>query len=129
MLLLFRPRKPRGSGNGRQVALKGPNSPFEVKFQSMANYSHCHGVRIQRDSINCVVINSEPQDKHQRMMVAAHMLLNPTGSSCVARDTTLLPLIPGLPHIICLIFARSVEMRFVRIKAWLMYIMMELVGT
>jgi ATP-dependent RNA helicase TDRD9 len=78
----------------------------------MANSGHCHAVRIQRDSINSVVINSEPQDKHQRMMVSAHVLLNPTGNACVARDTTLLPLIPGLPHIICLIFAHTVEMRY-----------------
>lgn len=71
-----------------------------------------HAVRVQRDSVNSVVVNNEPEDKNQRMMVAAHVVLNPTGSACVTRDTTLLPSIPGFAHFMCLLFSPSVEMRY-----------------
>lgn len=77
----------------------------------MTVYGHTNSVRVQRDSINTVVINSEPEDKQQRLMVSAHVLLSPAGNACLVRDTTLLPAIPGLIHIICLMFAPSVELR------------------
>ena len=79
----------------------------------MTDTGRLHAVKVQRDSLNTVVVNTEPEDKQQRMMVAAHVLLNAAGSACLVRDTTLLPAIPGLVHIICLIFAPTVEMRSV----------------
>ncbi len=77
----------------------------------MVNSGHLRA-RIQQDSVNTVVLNTEPQEKHERMMVAAHVALSASGSNYVARDTTLLPSIPGLPHLLCLLFAPSVEMRW-----------------
>ena len=76
--------------------------------------SHAGGLRttrVERDSVNSIVVDSEPQDKMLRMMVASHVALNPVGSTILARDTTLLPNIHGLPHLVCLLFAPFVEMR------------------
>ncbi len=70
-----------------------------------------HSVKMQQDSINSIVLNTDPQDKHQRMMVAQHVILSPNKTSCLSRESTLLPAIPGLVHTICLIFAPTVEMR------------------
>ena len=99
--------------HGHRLALKGPSSPYEVSFHPMTNFGQNHGVRVQKDSINSVVLNPRPEDKQQRLMVAAHVLLSPSGGACLARDTTLLPPIPGLPHILCLMFAPYVELRYV----------------
>ena len=56
-----------------------------------------------------VVVDSEPQDKHERMMVP----VNASGSIVLARYTTLLPNLHGLPYLVCLLFAPAVEMRWV----------------
>ena len=68
--------------------------------------------RVESDSVNSIVLNDEPQDKHQRLMVAACVALNSTGNTVLARNTTLLPNIPGLAHLMCLVFAPSVELRY-----------------
>ena len=79
----------------------------------MTNIGGMRPARIERDSVNSVVVDNEPQDKHERMMVAARVALNPSGSACVAKETTLMPNIHGLPHIVCLLFAPTIEMRCV----------------
>ena len=95
------------------MTLRGPSSPYEVSFYAMTNIGGMRPARIERDSVNSVVVDNEPQDKHERMMVAARVALNPSGSACVAKETTLMPNIHGLPHIVCLLFAPTIEMRCV----------------
>ena len=95
------------------MTLRGPSSPYEVSFYAMTNIGGVRPARIERDSVNSVVVDNEPQDKHERMMVAARVALNPSGSACVAKETTLLPNIHGLPHLVCLLFAPTIEMRCV----------------
>lgn len=70
-------------------------------------------VRIEPDSVNSVAIDDEPQDPHDRLMCASFVGLNPSGSSMIARDTTIMPLIPGLPSLIALLFAPMAELRWV----------------
>ncbi len=110
---LFSPLLYSVSAFGPKLPLKGPSSPYEVSFSAMTVGGNLRSVRVQNDSINSVVINNEPQDKHARMMVAGQVILNPSGNTCLARDTTLLPAISGLVHIMCLLFAPTVEMRCV----------------
>ncbi|WAR19603.1 TDRD9-like protein [Mya arenaria] len=69
------------------------------------------GGRVEQNSVNSVAIDDEPHDQHQRMMIAGFVGLNPNGSTVVARDTTIMPLIPGLPAIITLIFTPVAELR------------------
>ena len=95
------------------MTLRGPSSPYEVSFYAMTNIGGMRPARIERDSVNSVVVDNEPQDKHERMMVAARVALNPSGSACVAKETTLMPNIHGLPHLVCLLFAPTIEMRCV----------------
>ena len=35
--------------------------------------------------MNSVTIDNEPQDKHERIMIAAHVGLNPSGNTMVLR--------------------------------------------
>lgn len=73
---------------------------------------HFRTTRVEQDSVNSVAIDSAPHDPHQQMMVAGFVGLNPNGSSVIARDTTIMPLIPGLPAIITLLFTPVAEFRY-----------------
>ena len=75
-------------------------------------FIHYRATKIEQDSVNSVAIDDEPHDPHQRMMIAGFVGLNPNGSSVIARDTTIMPLIPGLPAIITLLFAPVAELRY-----------------
>ena len=67
--------------------------------------------KIDPDSVNSVAIDDEPHDPHMRLLCAGFVGLNPGGSSMIARDTTILPLIPGLAAIITLLFTPVAEFR------------------
>ena len=78
----------------------------------MTNAGMHRPVRIERMSVNSIVIDNEPQDHNERLMVAAHVQLNPSGNTCIARDTTLLPNIHGLPYLLSMLFAPCIELRY-----------------
>ena len=73
---------------------------------------HYRAAKVDPDSINSVAIDDEPHDPHMRLMCAGFVGLNPIGSSMIARDTTIMPLIPGLPAIITLLFSPVAEFRY-----------------
>ena len=56
-------------------------------------------------------MHSEPEDQQQRLMVAANMRINDAGNSLIARDTTIMPNIPDLPALACMIFTPTMELR------------------
>ena len=74
-------------------------------------------MRVERDSINAVALNDELRGGKEevkgssRMLVAADVMLNSHGDVLTARDTTLLPSIPGLIAIVALLFSPSAELR------------------
>lgn len=75
------------------------------------NYFCNRATKIEPDSVNSVTIDDEPHNQYQRMMVAGFVGLNPNRSSVVARDTTVMPSVPGLPALIMLLFAPVAEFR------------------
>ncbi|XP_064649764.1 ATP-dependent RNA helicase TDRD9-like [Lineus longissimus] len=99
------------SKRGHKITVQGPNSAYEVSFNGITKVSRLRSVKIERDSINCITIDDEPQDSHDRLMVAAHVGLNPSGNSIIARNTTIMPHIHGLPAILALLFAPCAEIR------------------
>lgn len=42
-------------------------------------------VRVEQSSVNSVILNDQPQDPHQRFLVAANIGINATGSAMIAR--------------------------------------------
>ncbi|XP_041351970.1 ATP-dependent RNA helicase TDRD9-like [Gigantopelta aegis] len=96
---------------GRKIRLVGPNNPLEMNFSCMTFIGRMRTVRIDPDSVNCVAVDDDPQNPHQRLMVTGFVGLNPTGSTVVVRDTTLMPMIPGLPALLALLFAPCAEFR------------------
>lgn len=103
-------RQDRGGRRGR-VNLHGPHSPYEINFASMTRVGRLKTTRVDRGSVNSVALSTEPEDKHQKMMVSAHVGLNPSGSVLQARNTTLMPNIQDLPAMVCMLFAPSIELR------------------
>ena len=97
----------KGAGH----VLKGPMNPFEVSFYPMTRSMGMKAARVQQDSVNCIVVDSEPQDKHERLMVAGRVAVNSAGNTVLASATTLLPNIHGLIHLVVMLFTPCMELR------------------
>lgn len=93
------------------IKLHGPSNPLEMSFSGMTNIGRMRTAKIDADSVNCISIDENPQDPSARMMVAAFVSMNSNGVSLVARDTTIMPHIPGLPALIALLFTPYCEFR------------------
>ncbi|NXP07566.1 TDRD9 helicase, partial [Thinocorus orbignyianus] len=94
-----------------KVALFGPFSPYEVKCYSMTKVSHFRNYFIQKESINSVVVHDTPEDPFQRMLVAASLSANATGSTVILEKTSLMPPIRGLLALLSMLFAPAIELR------------------
>lgn len=104
--------KPRqGNLRGKRVTLTGPYNPLEMSFCSMTYSGRQLVAKVDPESVNSVAIDDDPQNKFTRLMVSAFIGLNPTGNTMIARETTILPQIPGLPALVTLVFAPYVEFR------------------
>ncbi|KAM4690496.1 ATP-dependent RNA helicase TDRD9 [Rhinophrynus dorsalis] len=94
-----------------KAVLHGPYNPYEVQFHSVMRVSRFRSVWIEKESINSVVINDTPEATHQRMLIAASLSVNSSGSVLMLRETSLLPSIPGLPALITMLFSPVLELR------------------
>nr|XP_030739073.1 ATP-dependent RNA helicase TDRD9 [Globicephala melas] len=99
-----------GNPNCKAI-LHGPFNPYELRCHSLTRISKFRRVRIEKESINSVIISDSPEDLHQRMLVAASLSVNATGSTMLLRETSLMPHIPGLPALLSMLFAPVMELR------------------
>ncbi|XP_016070378.1 PREDICTED: putative ATP-dependent RNA helicase TDRD9 [Miniopterus natalensis] len=99
-----------GAPNHKAI-LHGPFNPYELKCHSLTRISKFRRVWIEKESINSVAISDTPEDLHQRVLVAASLSVNATGSTMLLRETSLLPHIPGLPALLSMLFAPVMELR------------------
>ncbi|KAB0348425.1 hypothetical protein FD754_013282 [Muntiacus muntjak] len=99
-----------GNPNCKAV-LHGPFNPYELKCHSLTRTSKFRCVWIEKESINSVIISDSPEDVHQRLLVAASLSVNTTGSTMLLRETSLMPHIPGLPALLSMLFAPVMELR------------------
>ncbi|XP_053880951.1 ATP-dependent RNA helicase TDRD9 [Malaclemys terrapin pileata] len=94
-----------------KATLHGPFNPYELKCHSMVQISKFRCSWIEKESINSVIVNNSPEDPFQKMLVAAAVSVNPTGSTMLLRETSLMPPIPGLPALLSMLFAPVIELR------------------
>ncbi|KAM8783555.1 ATP-dependent RNA helicase TDRD9 [Rhynchonycteris naso] len=94
-----------------KATLHGPFNPYELKCHSLTRVSKFRRVWIEKESINSVAISDNPEDLHQRALVAASLSVNATGSTMLLRETSLLPHVPGLPALLSMLFAPVMELR------------------
>ncbi|XP_031439020.1 ATP-dependent RNA helicase TDRD9 [Clupea harengus] len=107
---LLDPKTSPGNPKGKCL-VHGPYSPNKVKFYSMSHTSLFRPVLLEKDSINQVAINDNPQYTHNRMLVAGSVSVSGSGSGIQLRETTLMPHILGLPALITIIFCPVMELR------------------
>ncbi|XP_028166135.1 probable ATP-dependent RNA helicase spindle-E [Ostrinia furnacalis] len=93
------------------VCLKGPTSPLETTIHNLMYASRDQQVTIEWHSVNSVMLDTEPQEVYERLVVAADVGQNQAQSKLTLRHTTLMPNIPGLPGIMALLFCPVAELR------------------
>lgn len=96
---------------GSALYLKGPFSPLEVTFSSLAIHTGSKKVNIETQSVNSIVLDMDPDDLHERLLVSSNVSQSVNGNCLTLRNTTLLPNLPGLTTLICLLFAPKIELR------------------
>ncbi|XP_069049211.1 ATP-dependent RNA helicase TDRD9 isoform X2 [Lepisosteus oculatus] len=94
-----------------KVPVHGPSSPHKLTFHPMSSITHYKSVLIEKDSVNSAAVNDAPQIKHQRLLVAAFVTINASGSCVLLKETTLLPSVRGLPALLCMLFTPAMELR------------------
>nr|XP_026494263.1 probable ATP-dependent RNA helicase spindle-E [Vanessa tameamea] len=93
------------------VCLRGPDSPLESTLHNLMYASRDKQVCVEWNSVNSVLLDTEPQEVYERLLVAAEVGQNEASSKLTLRHTTLMPNIRGLPAIIALLFCPEAELR------------------
>ncbi|XP_013884818.1 putative ATP-dependent RNA helicase TDRD9 [Austrofundulus limnaeus] len=101
----------KSTPSGSKVCLKGPLSPYKINFHSLSRKIYCRTASVDKTSINSMALNENPHFKYLRMLVAASVSVNSTGTRILLRDTSLLPDIPGLPGLVMMLFTPVMELR------------------
>ncbi|XP_055594148.1 probable ATP-dependent RNA helicase spindle-E isoform X2 [Uranotaenia lowii] len=86
-----------------KVVLSGPHSPLEISASSPIRSGIMKPVTIEPDSVNSVLLDANPQDTHEKLIVAA--FVNEAGNRLILRQTTMMPNIPGFGAIMALMFS------------------------
>ncbi|KAG1700906.1 ATP-dependent RNA helicase TDRD9 [Nymphon striatum] len=94
-----------------KLRLRGPLSPLEVDFRALTRAGSSKSVRIDVDSVNSIVLDPEPWDKSQNLLISSHVDLSSSLGTIKARGTTLMPNIKGLAALIPLMFTPRAELR------------------
>lgn len=105
------PEPPKVEECRQSITLKGPISPLEVTLQSLAVVAASKKVKVEPNSVNSILMDANADDPHERLLVAGTVSQNTAGTALSLRNTTLLPNVPGLTALICLIFAPKIELR------------------
>ncbi|XP_044735251.1 probable ATP-dependent RNA helicase spindle-E [Chrysoperla carnea] len=95
----------------RKLTLRGPFSPLETRVYGVNVSSHGHTIRVDPDSVNTVLLDSEPQDSHERLLVASSVTSNQAGTNLTLRYTTLMPNLHGFSALMALLFCYKMELR------------------
>jgi hypothetical protein len=84
------------------------------------SHSSCHyatktrRVQINGESVNCVGLEEEHQCQYRRLLVACGVQLSQTRQLVSLRHTSLMPSIRGLPTLVAILFAPTIELRLSR---------------
>ncbi|XP_022219578.1 probable ATP-dependent RNA helicase spindle-E [Drosophila obscura] len=94
------------------LKLKGPFSTLESTLYSTMRSGLSKTVKVDPTSVNFVLLDAEPQDQHDKMIVAASMNeTGPNGRILNLRGTSLMPNIPGFAAIMTMIFCPCAQIK------------------
>lgn len=87
------------------MTLKGPFSPLEMQIYSMVQCSAHNKVAVEWSSVNSVLLDTDPQEEYDRLLVAGSINTSADKTRLMLRHTTMMPSLRGLPVLMGLIFA------------------------
>ncbi|XP_076234970.1 tudor domain containing 9 protein spindle E [Calliopsis andreniformis] len=105
------PDPPKPSDCYTTVNLKGPFSPLEIDLKNLTVAGRDKRVSMAINSVNSVLLDTDPEDSCQRLLVAASISQSVHSHNLTLYNTTLMPRIPGLTGLIALIFSPYMELR------------------
>lgn len=85
--------------------IRGPDSPIRMTFRSLLVKSRGYSVDIDPNSINSILLDPDYHKVRRQMLISATVCQN-RRNRVMARDTTLMPNIRGLPTLMSLLFAQ-----------------------
>ncbi|XP_050300294.1 probable ATP-dependent RNA helicase spindle-E [Anthonomus grandis grandis] len=91
-----------------RVPLRGPFNPLETKLFGCTIRGCPPSVDIEGNSVNAVMLDTEPGSLHSRLLVAGNINQTP-GNKLKLRQTTLMPNLPGFPMLMAAIFSPVME--------------------
>lgn len=94
----------------KSVVLRGPVSPLETTIHATIRSGFTKALSIERFSVNSVLLDTDPQDPTDRLVVAASCGSNPAQNGLILRNTTVMPNIHGFGPLMAMLFAPKVEM-------------------
>ncbi|KAJ8973119.1 hypothetical protein NQ317_011047 [Molorchus minor] len=97
--------------NYKIIQLRGPFSPLEIKLHGSIESSLNKSVDIDGSSVNTVLLDTELQNYHTRLLVAGYVGQTMNGARLRLRQTTMLPNIPGLPMLLSLLFCPTMRVK------------------
>ncbi|KAH8307656.1 hypothetical protein KR044_007309 [Drosophila immigrans] len=92
------------------IRLRGPFSPLETTMCSMLRIGLYKTVKIDRESVNAVLLDTDPQDRHDQMVVAASVAQT-ENDTLTARGNTLMPNIHGFSALMAMLFCPTMQMK------------------
>lgn len=93
----------------QRLFLSGPHSPLETNANPIMRYVEYQTATIDNLSVNSILLDTEPQDSRNQLLVAANIGRNRATNSLIARNTTIMPNIRGFEAIVGLIFCPTME--------------------
>ena len=95
----------------KSLTLKGPSSPLEVDFVSPNFLNHQQSISIERNSVNCITLEPDLKCSNDRLLVAASVAMSNNQNKIIARETSMMPYIPGFASLMTLLFTPFAELR------------------
>ncbi|KAL5273653.1 TDRD9 family protein [Megaselia abdita] len=94
-----------------RLQLNGPHSPLETRIYSAMRIGSFKSVGIEQNSVNSVMLDSDPQDNHERLLVAVSVTEQFESQKLTARSVSLMPNIHGFGALMALIFAPQIQIK------------------
>ncbi|ODN04338.1 putative ATP-dependent RNA helicase TDRD9 [Orchesella cincta] len=93
------------------AVLRGPHNPLEMVFTSLCRSAHMKQVITDGSSTNSVVLDQDPTNPSSRLLIAANVAIAARSGNILARETTVMPPIPGLCGLLSMLFCPKLEFR------------------
>ena len=98
----------RPNFTSQRAKLSGSTSPYEVSFKGLCESLLSKSVVVDRNSVNSVVLHHNTSLRYKELLTASSLSLS--SDKIQIRGSTLHDPLPGLPEIMTLLFAPSVQL-------------------